>query len=156
VGFCHQHRDPTGVESFVHGVSMTDWEHLYVSVAIAAARNCVDVFEKEYPADGRPRKALEAAEQWFREPSVENRQLFERLENQVWRSKDWTHPRAVSAARACGCAARAARHPESSVMDAIKAECHANGSELTEDYARKWLLLVLHKQMRSPSRTVAK
>jgi hypothetical protein len=134
---------------------MTNGEKMLVSIAIDAARNCIHVFEAEYPADDRPRQALEAAEKWFHEPTMENCRLLAKLETQIWRSKDW-HGRAGSAAQACGCAARAARHPESSVMDAIKSECHANGSELTADYARKWLLLVLHKQMRPASQTVAK
>ena len=41
---------------------MTNGEKMLVSIAIEAAKSCLHVFENEYPADGRPRKALEAAE----------------------------------------------------------------------------------------------
>jgi len=36
---------------------MTDWERMLVSIAIDAAKNCIHVFEAEYPTDDRPRKA---------------------------------------------------------------------------------------------------
>lgn len=90
---------------------MTDRDKMFVSIAVAAAKNCIHVFEAEYPTDDRPRKALEAAEKWLREPTRENRQLVIEAENLVWRSRDWKHGRAKGAAEACGCAARTARHP---------------------------------------------
>jgi hypothetical protein len=123
---------------------MTNWEEMLVSIAIDAAKNCIRVFEKEYPNDDRPRKALEAAEKWLNEPTMENRRSVEALELRVWRSKDWKPSEASSAAQACGCAARAARHPLTSAMDAINCEADANGLE-RQDYSRKWLYLVLRR-----------
>jgi hypothetical protein len=38
---------------------MTNREEMLVSIAIDAAKNCIHVFEAEYPADDRSRKALE-------------------------------------------------------------------------------------------------
>ncbi len=87
---------------------MTDWEWMLVSIAIDAAKNCIHVFEKEYPSDDRPRKALEAAEKWLKDPTEENRRSVGVLELRVWRSRDWKHGPAKGAAEACGCAARAA------------------------------------------------
>jgi hypothetical protein len=116
---------------------------MLVSIAIDAAKSCLHVFENGYPADDRPRKALEAAEKWFHEPTTENCRLLEKLETQIWRSKDW-HGQAGSAAQACGCAARAARHPLTSAMDAICCERYANGIERGE-YSRNWLWSVLDR-----------
>lgn len=51
---------------------MTEWDRMLASIAIDAAKNCIHVFEAEYPSDDRPRKALEAAEKWLTEPTLEN------------------------------------------------------------------------------------
>jgi immunity protein 5 of polymorphic toxin system len=123
---------------------MPNWDEMLVSIAIAAAKNCVHVFEKEYPNDDRPRKALEAAEKWLHEPTMENRQLLGKLEMQLWRSSDWESDQASLAAQACALAARAARHPLTSAMHAIECERCANGIEPGE-YTRKWLYLVLRR-----------
>ena len=61
---------------------MTNGEKMLVSIAIEAAKSCLHVFKNEYPADDRPRKALEAAERWLHEPTIENRRLLE-----SWRRK---------------------------------------------------------------------
>ena len=55
---------------------MTEWDRMLVSIAIDAAKNCIHVFEAEYPADDRPRTALEAAEKCFKDPTWENHQLL--------------------------------------------------------------------------------
>jgi hypothetical protein len=112
---------------------MTKWDRMLVSIAIDAAKNCIHVFEKEYPTDDRPRKALEAAEKWLNDPTEENRRSVVALELRVWRSKDWKPGRAHLAANACGCAARAARHPRSSAMDAIR--CEHSGLQLLSLYS---------------------
>lgn len=121
---------------------MTNREKMLVSIAIDAAKSCLHVFENEYPADDRPRKALEAAERWLSEPTRENRQLVVEAENRVWRSKDWKPGRADSAADACGYAARTARHPQTSAMDAIWCEAYANDID-SGKYSRRWLWRVL-------------
>jgi hypothetical protein len=123
---------------------MTDGDKMLVLIAVDAAKNCIHVFEAEYPADDRPRKALEAAEKWLTEPTRENRQLVIEAENRVWRSRDWKHGRAKGAAEACGSAARAARHPQTSAMDAIRCEGYANGIN-RDEYSRNWLWSVLNR-----------
>jgi hypothetical protein len=123
---------------------MTDWDKMLVSIAIDAAKNCIHVFEAEYPTDDRPRKALEATEKWLSDPTRENRRSVKALELRVWRSKDWKPGRADSAADACGCAARTARHPQTSAMDAIWCEAYANGIDRGE-YGRNLLWSVLHR-----------
>ena len=121
---------------------------MLVSIAVAAAKNCIHVFEAEYPSDDRPRKALEATEKWLREPTRENRQLVVAAEDRVWRSKDWKPGRADSAAEACGYAARTARHPQTSAMHAIWCEAYANDVTRGE-YSRKWLYSVLRQNVRA-------
>jgi hypothetical protein len=98
---------------------VTDWDRVLVSIAIDAAKNCIHVFEAEYPADNRPRKALEAAEKWLREPTRENRQLVVEAENRVWRSRDWKHgPR-----KGCGGGMRM-RGTRSTPSDELGNGCH--------------------------------
>ncbi len=43
-----------------------------VSLAIFAAEQVIDIFEKKYPNDDRPRKAIEAAKAWLISPTEEN------------------------------------------------------------------------------------
>jgi hypothetical protein len=38
---------------------MMDWDKMLVSISIDAAKSYLHVFEKGYPADDRPRKALQ-------------------------------------------------------------------------------------------------
>jgi hypothetical protein len=42
-----------------------------VELAIFAAEQVIDIYEKEYPKDKRPREALEAAKNWLKNPSDE-------------------------------------------------------------------------------------
>ena len=41
-----------------------------VSLAIFAAELVIDIYEKKYPKDDRPRKAIEAAKEWLKNPSA--------------------------------------------------------------------------------------
>jgi len=44
-----------------------------VQYAIFAAELVIDIFEKEYPKDNRPRKAIEAAKKYLKRQSIKNR-----------------------------------------------------------------------------------
>ena len=44
-----------------------------VAIAIYCAELVIDIFEKKYPKDDRPRKAIEAAKAWLKDPTEENR-----------------------------------------------------------------------------------
>lgn len=44
-----------------------------VKIAIFAAEKVIDIFEKKYPEDKRPRQAIEAAKAWLKNPTEENR-----------------------------------------------------------------------------------
>ena len=45
-----------------------------VKYAIFAAKQVVDIFEKEYPNDKRPRHSIEAAEEWLKNPCEETQE----------------------------------------------------------------------------------
>ena len=45
----------------------------YVSYAVFAAELVIDIFEKEYPDDNRPRTAIEAAKKCIENPNDENK-----------------------------------------------------------------------------------
>ena len=54
-------------------VKVYDWKKEdSVALAIYAAELVIDLFEKEHPNDKRPRKAIEAARKWLKEPSEAN------------------------------------------------------------------------------------
>ena len=44
----------------------------YIAYAIFAAEQVIDIFEKKYPEDNRPRKAIEAAKKCLENPTAEN------------------------------------------------------------------------------------
>jgi hypothetical protein len=46
-----------------------------VALSIYAAELCIKNYEKVYPKDDRPRKAIEAAKKWLSEPTEENRSV---------------------------------------------------------------------------------
>ncbi len=45
----------------------------YVSYAVFAAEQVLDIFENKYPDDKRPRKAIQAAKKCIKNPSKENK-----------------------------------------------------------------------------------
>ena len=45
----------------------------YVSYAVYAAESVLDIYEKEYPNDKRPREAIEAAKKCIKNPTQENK-----------------------------------------------------------------------------------
>lgn len=130
---------------------ITEWDRMLVSIAIDAAKNCIHVFEAEFPSDDRPQKALEAAEQWLKDPTWEHKQAMEKLEIPLWRSRDWGAGPASLAAQACALAARAVRHTLSSAIHAIECERSANGIDRRE-YSRRWLYSVLRHNVQPNER----
>ena len=44
-----------------------------VRYAVYAAERVLEIYETKYPKDDRPRKAIEAAKKWVKEPTEENR-----------------------------------------------------------------------------------
>jgi len=73
-----------------------------VALAIYSAELVIDNFEKEYPDDKRPRKAIEAARRWLKEPTQENESASRFAESAAW-SAAWS-----AAGSAAGSAAESA------------------------------------------------
>ena len=56
-----------------------------VAFAIYSANLVIGIYEKQYPNDNRPRKAIEAAKKWLKNPTEENRSAAESVaESAVW------------------------------------------------------------------------
>jgi hypothetical protein len=112
--------------------------------ALFAARQVLDIFEKERPGDGRPRAAIEAAERYIAEPTEDNLETCRAVNIQIsaaiWAIYDAARlTRAAYVNAACACraadtaysasaAARAAASASASyyVYCAIRAACDAN------------------------------
>ena len=69
-----------------------------VSLAIFAAELVLNIFEKEYPKDKRPREAIEAAKRWLKKPSEKNRDAARTAGDAAWAA--WAAGDAAWAARA--------------------------------------------------------
>ena len=79
-----------------------------VSLAIYAAELVIDIYEKEYPDDKRPRKAIEAAKKWTKNPTAYA-----------------AHSAYAADAADAADAAYAAHAASDAARDEIKAKCHA-------------------------------
>jgi hypothetical protein len=85
----------------------------YLQYAVFAAEQVIDLFEREYPSDERPRKAIEAVRRCIEDDSPENRDA-------AWaaRAAGDAAGDAAWAARAAGAAAWAARAAGAAAGDA--------------------------------------
>lgn len=59
----------------------------HVSYAIFAALQVIDIYEKQYPGDDRPRKAIEAAQRCVNNPTEENKSA---AESAAWSAAAWS------------------------------------------------------------------
>ncbi len=99
----------------------------YVAYAIYAAEQVIDIYEKKYPNDVRPRKAIEAAKEYLKNPSEENK---------------------CAAANAARAAARAAANAAYAAADAAAyaaADAAADAAYAAADAARKKLQIKILK-----------
>jgi hypothetical protein len=76
-----------------------------VAKAIFAARLVLKIFEKKYPNDDRPRKAIEAAEKWLKNPTEENRAAADAAAYAAARAADAAAYAAARTADVAACAA---------------------------------------------------
>jgi len=58
-----------------HVLNILDTKMITVKWAILCAKQVLHIFEEKYPDDQRPRKAIEAASNWIRDPSEKNRMV---------------------------------------------------------------------------------
>ena len=69
----HLNQDDKSTHSEMRLVKELPVKAICVRFAIACARRSLSNYEKKYPNDGRPRKAIEAAEAYLKDPSEKNR-----------------------------------------------------------------------------------
>jgi len=89
-----------------------------VALAIYAAQLVLPIFEKEYPKDNRPRKAIEAAIYWMKHPSAWAARAAEAARAAA-RAAAWAARDAAWAARAAEAARAAARAAAWAARDAV-------------------------------------
>ena len=80
----------------------------HISYAIFAAEQVIDIYEKQYPKDDRPRKAIEAAKKVLKDDSLENRRAATEAAWAAWAARAAEAAEAAGAARAAEGAAEAA------------------------------------------------
>jgi hypothetical protein len=93
-----------------------DLKPLLVEYAIGCARHVLPNYEKKYPCDDRPRKAIEAAEKWLKAPTEENRISAEyaaqsaqsAAESAAWSAAEYAAQSARSATESAAQSARSA------------------------------------------------
>jgi hypothetical protein len=95
-----------------------------VKLAVFSARLCLSAFEKVYPKDDRPRKAIEAAEAYISNPCEKTKSAARSAESAAWSARS-----AASAASAAWSAARSAESAASAARSAAGAESAAWSAE---------------------------
>jgi hypothetical protein len=89
--------------------------------AIYAAEQVIHIYEKEYPNDNRPRKAIEAAKAYLEDPTLANASAWEAARDAAWeaaRAAAWDAARDAARAAAWDAAWDAAR--DAAYNDMIK------------------------------------
>ena len=106
--------------------------HDYVSYAVFAAEQVIDIYEKKYPDDNRPRKAIEAAKKCIVDPSDENKAEAAEAAGAAWAAAgaSWA---AAGAARAAAEAAGAVETAEATAKTALQLKILNYGLKLLEE-----------------------
>jgi len=111
----------------------------YVSYAVYAAEQMIDIYEEEYPNNDRPRKAIEAAKRCIDNPSEENKGAARVAvaADAVWAAEAaaWVAETAAAAwaAKAAEAAAWAAKAAEAAVGAALQLKILNYGMKLLEE-----------------------
>src|SRR3990167_11450602 len=95
-----------------------------VALAIYAAELVIDIYEKEYPNDKRPREAIEAAKNWLKKPNAT-------------RAAAYATRAAASATRAAAYATRAAAYAAHAAASAAYAAHAAASAASAAAYATR-------------------
>ena len=86
-----------------------------IQYAIFAAEQVIEFYEKKYPGDDRPRKAIESAKECLKQPTEENRSA---ARDAAWAASAASAASAARAAWDAASAASAARDAASAARDA--------------------------------------
>ena len=98
-----------------------------VKWAVYCARSVLNIYEKKYPNDNRPRKAIESAEEWLKNSTEENK-IAAKAARADWAAEAAARA-AEAAARAAKAAAKAARADWAAEAAARAAEAAARAAE---------------------------
>jgi hypothetical protein len=122
-----------------------------VALAIFSAEIVIDIFEKKYPKDNRPRKAIEAAKEWLKDPTEKNAAAYAAdaaTHAAAYAAHDVAyaaaHDVAYAAANAAAYAAHAAAHDvayavANAAAHAAYAAAHAAYADKTLDKIEAWI-----------------
>ena len=88
----------------------------YVKISVACAEVCIKNYEKQYPNDDRPRKAIKAAKNWISNPCEKSWSAVRSARSAAW-SAAWS---AESAAWSAESAVRSAESAEKEQADMIR------------------------------------
>ena len=116
-------QDDKFVSSDMRIIAEIKLKELSVAFSIFCAKRVLPIFEKKYPLDNRPRKAIEAAEAWLK---AKNK-----------RERDAAGAAARAAARAAGAAARAAARAAGAAAGAAARAAGAAAGDAAWDAEKK-------------------
>ena len=98
----------------------------YVSYAIFAAECVLDIYEKKYPDNKRPREAIEAARECVKNPTTKNKKAAADAADAATHAAAYAAAYAADAAAyAAACAAHVAAHAADAAAYAADAAAHA-------------------------------
>jgi Immunity protein Imm5 len=115
-----------------------------VQVSIACAEHVLDMYEKKYPEDKRPRQAIEAAQAWLQNPTEENRKAAAAAAAAA--AYDAAAYDAYAAAAAAAYAAYAAAY-DAAAYDTYAAAAAAAAAKIKE---QKWQANQIRKLIPNP------
>ena len=119
-----------------------------VALTIFSAELVIENYEKIYPKDDRPRKAIEAAKKYLRDPTEENRSAAysaARSADSAARSAYSAARSADSAARSADSAARSADSAAHSADSAARSAAYSAARSALSDKINEWLVAHLNE-----------
>jgi len=128
--------------------SLNPDKRLAVTIAIFFAEDVLPIFEKEYPEDKRPRKAIEAAKAWIVNPCRETASAAyaDAYPDDASYAANAAHAAAANAAYATAAAANAAVTSAAAAnTSALAAAAHAANGSAVEYYQNK--SLYIHRKL---------
>jgi hypothetical protein len=119
-----------------------DTKRVSVKFAVACARKCLNNYERVYPSDDRVRKAIEAAEDWLKNPCQATIDAAWSARSAAWSAESAAWSAAWSARSATWSAESAAWSAESAAWSAESAAWSAesawSAARSAESAAEKW------------------
>ena len=108
-------------------------QKLSVLIAVTSAKKVLPVYEAKYPGDLRPRKAIEAAEEYIRDPTATSADAAHAAANAAYAAANAANAAAAAAADA---AANAAAHAAANAAYAAANAAYAAAANAAANAAR--------------------